>query len=74
MTSSYLVRISKGGFEDRDKYFHTIKFDLIREDVRLDLVLYIPLEETIHIAELMLIIDVLGGFSGELGADLEDKV
>jgi hypothetical protein len=34
----------------------------------------ISLEEAIHIAELMLIIDVLGGFSSKLGADLEDEV
>jgi hypothetical protein len=69
-----LVRILKGGFEDGDKCFHIIEFDLIREDVKFDLVLYIPLEEAIHIAEVMLIIDVSGGFSGKLGADLGDKV
>jgi hypothetical protein len=72
--SSYLVGISKGGFKDRDKYLHIIEFDFIREDIILDLVLCIPLEEAIYIAELMLVIDVSGGFSSELGADLGDKV
>jgi hypothetical protein len=72
--SSYLVGISKGGFEDGDKYLHIIEFDFIREDVRLDLVLCMPLEEAIHIAELMLVIGVLGGFSSKLGADLGDNI
>jgi hypothetical protein len=72
--SSYLVGISKGSFEDRGKYLHIIKFDFIGEDVRLDLVLYIPLEEAIYIAELMLIIDILGGFSSKLGVDLGDNI
>jgi hypothetical protein len=71
---SYLVRISKGSFKDRDKYLHIIEFDFIGEDVRLDLVLCIPLEEAIHIAELMLVISISGGFSSELGADLGDKI
>jgi hypothetical protein len=72
--SSYLVVIHKGGFRDGDKYLHIIEFDFIGEDVRLDLILCIPLEEAIHIAELMLIINILGGFSSELGVDLGDKV
>jgi hypothetical protein len=72
--SSYLVGISKGSFKDGDIYLHIIKFDFIGEDIRLDLVLCIPLEEAIHIVELMLVINVLGGFSSELGADLGDKV
>jgi hypothetical protein len=72
--SSYLVGISKGGFKDRDKCLYIIEFDFIGEDVRLDLVLYTPLEETIYIAELMLIIDVSGRFSSKLGAYLGDKV
>jgi hypothetical protein len=72
--SSYLVGISKGGFEDGDKCLYIIEFDFIGEDIRLDLVLCIPLEEAIHIAELMLVINVSGGFSRELGVDLGDKV
>jgi hypothetical protein len=72
--SSYLFVISKGGIEDRDKCRHIIEFDFIGEDVRLELVLCIPLEEAINIVELVLIIDVSGGFSSELGADLGDKV
>jgi hypothetical protein len=71
---SYLVGISKGGFEDGDKCLYIIEFDFIGEDVRLDLVLCIPLEEAIYIAELILVIGVLGGFSSELGADLGDKI
>jgi hypothetical protein len=71
---SYLVGISKGGFKDRDKYLYIIEFDFIGEDVRLDLVLCIPLEEAIHIVELMLVISVLGGFSCKLGVDLGDKI
>jgi hypothetical protein len=72
--SSYLVGVSKGSFEDGDKCLNIIEFDCIGEDIMLDLVLRIPLEEAIHIAELMLVIDILGGFSTELGADLGDKV
>jgi hypothetical protein len=72
--SSHLVGISKGGFEDGDKCLYIIEFDFIGEDIRLDLVSHIPLEEAIYIAELMLVIDVSGGFSSELGADLGDKV
>jgi hypothetical protein len=69
-----LARISKGGFEDGDKYLYIIEFDFIGEDIRLDLVLCIPLEEAMHIVEVMLIIDILGGFSSELGADLGDNI
>jgi hypothetical protein len=72
--SSHLVGIPKDGFEDGDKWLHIIKFDFIGEDIRLDLVLCIPLEEAIYIAELMLIINISGGFSSKLGADLGNKV
>jgi hypothetical protein len=58
-SSSYLLRVIKGGLKNRDKCFHIFKVDFIREDIRLNLVLYIALKEAIYIVEFVLIIDVL---------------
>jgi hypothetical protein len=64
-SSSYLVRVTKGGLKNRDKCFHIFKVDFIREDVRLDLILCIAFKEAIYIAEFVLIIDISWAFSSK---------
>jgi hypothetical protein len=58
-SSSHLVRVAKGGLKNRDECFHILKVDFIGEDVRLNLVLLIALKEAVHVAEFVLIINVL---------------
>jgi hypothetical protein len=57
-SSSYLVRVTKGGLKNRDEYFHILKVDFTGEDIRLNLVLCIVLKEAIYIAEFVLIINI----------------
>jgi hypothetical protein len=49
-SSSHLVRVTKGGLQNRDEYFHILKVDFIGEDIRLNLVLCHGVAPTLLIA------------------------
>jgi hypothetical protein len=48
--------VTKGSFEDGDEYFYILKVDFIKQDVRLNLIFYIAIKQTIYVAEFALVI------------------
>jgi hypothetical protein len=48
--------VTKGSFEDGDKYFYILKVDFIKQDIRLNLILYIAIKQTIYVAKFVLVI------------------